>query len=165
MKALYIILISIFSLIIQSTILKHFTILGITPNLALIVLVCFSIFKGKYKGAFLGVFIGIIQDIIFSSVIGVNTLIYFLVGYVVGLFDDKVFKDNPFISTVFTSISTLSYHFLFFVFMYLLYSGSMNFFVVLNKIVIKEIIYNSILSIFVYKLFQKYFSKPYFRFR
>lgn len=106
---------------------------------------------------------GLIQDILFSRIIGFNALIYFIVGLTVGTFDDKVFKENSLISVVFVSLSTISYHFLFFLFMYLS-TINVNIFGMFNKIVLIEVIYNSLLSIIIYKQISKLYKNPYMKF-
>lgn len=165
MNILYFMLLSIFSIVIQTTILKHFSILGVTPNIVLIIIVSYSIFKGKFKGAFLGIFLGLLQDIIISSTLGINALIYFLIGYTVGIFNDIVFKDNPFTSIVFVSLSTFFYHTILFIFMFFIFNGGINFTFIFRRIILIEVFYNSIISILVFKVFQKTFNKSRFKFK
>lgn len=163
MKAINIILIVLFNFIFQTTIIHYFSFWGVIPNTTLIILVCFSLLRGRKKGAALGLFIGLIQDILFARIIGFNALIYFIVGLTVGTFDDKVFKENSLISVVFVSLSTITYHILYFLFMYF-NTINVNIFSLFNKIVLIEVIYNSLLSIIIYKQISKLYKNPYMSF-
>lgn len=153
------ILILIINFIFQTTILPHFSIAGVTPNTALIIVVIVALLKGKYKGAFIGLVAGLLQDVFFSKIIGINALIFFLIGYVVGLLDNKTFKEGlilPFLAVV---ISTFSYHIMYYFFMMFL-STDVSFLTIIKDIALKEAIYNSIISIFVYRQVLKHYKLP-----
>ena len=77
MKIFLIVLTVIINLIIQSTLIPYFEILGVVPNTALIIVVVLALAKGKYYGGVFGLIIGLLQDIIFSVTIGVNGFIFF----------------------------------------------------------------------------------------
>ncbi len=157
-------LILIINFIFQTTVLQHFSIMGIVPNTSLIILVIYGLLKGKYNGAFVGLVLGLLQDILFSKVIGVNALIYFLIGYVVGLLDDKVFKENLVLPFLTILASTFVYHVLYYLFMVFL-SKDVNIIIIMKDVLIGEMIYNSILSIFIYKRILKHFKEPQIKFR
>jgi len=148
----------------QSTLFQYFSILGVVPNTSLILIVSFALISGKRTGAIIGICIGLLQDIFFCDVIGVNTLIYFIIGYLVGLTDQKVFKENMFLPFAFTGLSTLFYHIAYFFFMYFL-SVSVQFMKLINDVVFIEMIYNSIISIFIYKKILQVYLEPRMSFR
>lgn len=150
-----IILILIINFIFQTTILPNFTIAGVAPNTALILIIIVALLKGKYKGAFIGLAAGLLQDMFFSKIIGINALIFFLIGYIAGMLDNRTFKQGlivPFITIV---ISTFSYHIIYYMFMMFL-SRDVSFFFMIKNIVFKEAIYNSIIFIFLYNQSIKY---------
>lgn len=143
---------------LESTILQHISIFGVVPNTSLIIIVCVSILSGKKTGSILGLILGFLQDMIFHDVIGVHALIYFIIGYVIGLTDKKVFKENLFLPFVFTAISTFAFHLTYYVFMYFL-SINIDLIKFIKNVVVLEIIYNSLLSVFFYKQFLKLFRQ------
>ncbi len=153
----YVILIIVINFIFQTTILPHFSIAGVVPNTALILIVMVALLKGKYKGAFIGLIAGLLQDIFFSKIIGMNALIYFLIGYVVGLLDNRIFKESAILPFLTVVISTFSYHIMYYFFMMFL-SRDVSFIIMMKDIVLKETIYNSIISIFVYKIIVKHYK-------
>jgi rod shape-determining protein MreD len=145
--------------ILQSTVLNIFSVGGVVPNTGLMIVIAFSLISGKKTGAIVGLTTGLLQDMLFSGVIGINTLGLFSVGLLVGNLDQKVFKENLFLPFVITLLST--------VFMYL----SQFFFIYFLKIevslmdlilgdMIKELIYNGAVTVFVYKLILNNYKEP-----
>lgn len=157
-------IVSILSFLLQSTILQHLRIFGVIPNISLIIIVCLSLLAGKKTGSIIGLVLGFLQDIIFFEVIGIHALIYFLIGYLIGLTDKKVFKENLFLPFVFTFIATFAFHTLYYVLMYFS-SINVNFTKIVSSIVLLEATLNSLLSIIFYKQFLKLYRQPKISFR
>ncbi len=157
------VIILILNFILQTTVFKHFSIIGVVPNTALIIVVIFALLRGKYKGAFTGLIAGLLQDILFAKIIGINALIYFLLGYVVGVLGDKVFKESLMLAFLTMLGSTLIYHIAYYLFMIFL-SRDISFITMIKDIAIKEMIYNSILTILIYKKVLKHYRVPKIRF-
>lgn len=156
-------IIIILNFILQTTVFKHFSIMGVSPNTTLIMVVIFALLRGKYSGAFVGLTAGLLQDIFFGKVIGINALIYFLIGYTVGLLDDKVFKENLILPFLTMLGSTLTYHIVYYFFMVFL-SIDISFTIMLKDITLIEMIYNSILTILIYRRVLKHYKGPKIRF-
>ncbi len=164
MRLLYLLLIIILNFILQTTVFQSFSIDNVVPNTTIIIIIAFALLKGKKVGSFLGICMGLLQDIIFSEVIGVNALIYFFIGYLIGLVDNKVFKDNSWIVVFFIAVATIFYHFLFYMFMYFL-GLEISFINMFKKVIAFELIYNIILSVPIYKGVNKLFKSPKLSFR
>jgi len=158
-----IIIIMIINFIFQGTILPYFEIFGVVPNTALIIVVIFALAKGKYYGGFYGLIFGLIQDIMYSPVIGINAFILFFTGFCIGYVEDTFARDNIISPIFFTSVATVCYNILYSLFLYFL-SRNINFTTAVRSVFSFEIVYNSIVSIAIYKLFQKIFSGPKIRF-
>ena len=163
MNIFIIFLIIAINFILQSTILTYVSIFGVLPNTSLIIIVVIALLKGKKAGGIVGLLIGLLQDIIFSSVIGVNGFIYFFVGYFVGMAENKLSKDNMLIPFIMTAGATVGYHLLYYLFMFFL-GHDIAFSVFFKKVVLFEMTYNSLLSILFYKWFSKIFIVPSIRF-
>lgn len=151
MRVFAVSIIIITNFIIQSTLLQYFRVLGIIPNTALIIVVGFAILWGKNRGAVIGFFTGILQDILAGSLLGANALIYMLIGYNIGTFEKNIYKDNHLTPIFFTVISTVLYHLMFYIVMYMTHH-QMHIWVLMRKIILPEVIYNGIISTFVYRL-------------
>lgn len=71
----------------QSTLLAHITLLGVIPQLALVVVVCLAYVDGEVAGASAGFLAGLLLDLLLpQSAVGLTALIYTLIGYGVGVF-------------------------------------------------------------------------------
>ncbi|QEK12305.1 rod shape-determining protein MreD [Crassaminicella thermophila] len=162
MNFFIVLLIIIINFLIQSTLLQHFRILGILPNTSLIIVVAFSILWGKKRGALIGFFTGLLQDILLGSMIGANALIYLLIGYNTGVFEKNIYKDNYLTPVFFVVISTAIYHLIYYVIMYMTYN-QVSLFFIFRRIAMLEIIYNSILSILIYKLLYNFNKRSYIK--
>lgn len=137
--------------------------MDVIPNTSLVIIVCYSLLSGKFRGASLGLFIGFIQDFIFYNTIGVHALIYFIIGFNIGSFEEKIYRDNPLVSVFFTVFATIGYNILFFTIMYFS-SYDITITYVVNKQLFVEVIYNSIVSVFIFKRMALMFKKPYINF-
>lgn len=70
---------------IQSTLLARLTLLGVIPQLVLVVVVCLAYLDGPRVGVVLGFAGGLLQDLLLpQSIIGLTAFVYTLLGYGVG---------------------------------------------------------------------------------
>lgn len=150
-------LIIILNLILQSTLFQWIKIYGVVPNTALILVISFAIYSGRNKGAVIGFFVGILQDIIFGRTIGLNALVFMITGYLVGLMDQKIFKENLLIPFVLTALATVFYETVNLLLIFLL-GYRIELLNVLKKMLIVEVTYNSILSLIIYFYVSKLFK-------
>lgn len=72
---------------LQSTLLSYATILGVIPQLVLVVVLCLAFTDGERVGLVAGFFGGLLQDLQLpeGSIVGLYALVYTLVGYGVGM--------------------------------------------------------------------------------
>lgn len=157
MKAIIIGIIIIINLILQSTLFQYFQVFGVLPNTALILVISFSVYSGKNKGALIGFIIGLLQDIVFGKMIGLNAMIYMLVGFTVGYVNRKLYKDNPIVPVLLTASSTVAYETIHMIFIYLM-RYRIELLTVFKNMLIIEVIYNSILSVFIYALISRLYK-------
>lgn len=163
MNIIAFILVILVNVIFQSTLLPYFNIFGRVPNTALALIVVVALLKGKYFGAFFGLTMGLIQDILFTSVIGVNAFIYFLIGYLIGSARKSLDTENTFIHIVFTIVATIFYNSIYALFLFFL-SRDLDSQVVLRNIVSLEIVYNSLIVLLLYKPMSRIFVMPSLKF-
>ena len=75
----------ILALALQSTLLAQATVLGVIPQVVLVVVVCLAYLDGERVGLVTGFSAGLLQDLLpFPAIIGLTALVYTLVGYAVG---------------------------------------------------------------------------------
>ena len=159
MTIFLLVLIILLNFLFSITILPYFSIMGILPNTALAIIIVIALDKGRYYGGFFGLFIGLLQDVFFSGHIGINALIFFLIGYSIGYMENIFARDNIINPVIFTSLATVFYNL--FYFLYLYFTGlkfTLSYFI--DRIFSIEIIYNALVAILVYKIFKRVFEQP-----
>lgn len=152
------VLIIIANFLLNITILPYFEVMGILPNTALAMVVVIALSKGRYYGGFFGIFIGLLHDILFSVHIGINALIFFFIGYLVGLSGNVFTRDNIINPVIFTSLGTVVYNLSYFLYLYFT-NIEFTYSYLIRRVVSIEIIYNALIAIVIYKIFKKIFGK------
>lgn len=153
----------ILNLVLQSTVLPYFEILGKVPNTGLIIVVIIALAKGRYYGGLLGMLMGLLQDILFSPTIGVNAMIYFFAGFLIGYIEDTFARDSLINIIIFTALGTIYYNIFYSLHMYFL-NRPITLIYAVESVFSFEVIYNCLLAVLIYKLFQKIISEPKIRF-
>ncbi len=157
MRLIIISLIVLANLILQSTLFQQIRIYGVIPNTALILVISFAIYGGKNEGAVIGFFAGILQDIVFGHTIGLNALIFTVIGYLIGLMDQKIFKDNLLVPFILTALTTVFYEMVNLLLIFLL-GYRIELLNIIKKMLITEVIYNSVVSLIIYHYLSKMFK-------
>lgn len=163
MSILALVLIIIINFILQTTIVPYFGILGIVPNTSLIIVVIIAILNGKRVGAISGLIIGLLQDVMFTMPIGINPFIYFFAGHFIGMTENKLSRESILLPISMTILSTIGYHIFYYLFTFFL-GYEISIVKIMKDIVIVETIYNTLLSIVLFKLLSKFFHAPSIRF-
>jgi rod shape-determining protein MreD len=135
----------------QSTILQKIAVFGVIPDIALVVLVFTSIKNGSMEGQVSGFLSGITLDVISSAPLGFNVLVRTLLGYLYGLFHQKLFVDvliGPFLLVFTATLLKAGMGAL----LGLVFPGSIAFFPSMGKIVLIEALYNAIASPVIFAL-------------
>ncbi len=159
MNTLIILLMIIFNLVIQTTIIPFFPIMGIVPNTALVLIVVIALKFGRVKGAIFGLLAGLLQDILFSSTIGINAFILFFVGYIIGFAENSFSRENIINPIIFTMAGTVFYNFVYSLFLFFL-SREIVFMDAIRNIFSIEIIYNALFAAIYGYLVHIIFAKP-----
>ena len=151
MKNLYIILIVFINLILQVTLYNFIKVFDVVPNVALILVVLFSLTTNVYMGGFIGLFTGLLYDVLIMDIIGINALIYFIVGVTLGNFSEEINRENKLLFVFVTAISTIFYHLATVFIMFFLRMNIANIILIVDKIII-QIVIKSLLCILVQRL-------------
>lgn len=141
----------ILNIVLQSTIVHSIKIRGIIPNTAIIVIVSMSLLRGSTEGAATGLVAGLLQDIFFGVSFGYYALFGMLLGFGVGKINKGFYRENYIMPVFVCSISTLAYESCIFL-TGILFSGNTNYFYFLINLIIPEMVYNSILTILIYRV-------------
>ena len=141
----------IINFVLQSTIWPQLAILGVTPDTALVLVVCYGILRGDIEGAIFGFFVGLTQDLSSGFFIGLFALLGFLIGYFSGKPFKDFFKDNYFLSFIIVVIASIFHQLVLYV-TTILITGQLEFFHYARIIILPKIIYTASLSIIIYSI-------------
>jgi|SRR5690554_549872 len=108
MRVLSILTVLLVSITLQSTIFARLNLFGITPDLILVITVCYGLLYGPYQGLIMGLAGGLLLDLAGGGILGINTLTKALLGYGAGFMEKTVFKDNILIPLAFLVIATVT---------------------------------------------------------
>ncbi|MDU3153176.1 MAG: rod shape-determining protein MreD [Anaerococcus hydrogenalis] len=80
-------IIAFITFILQITVFSKIDIFGANVNIVIGLVISLSLILGSKSGAYTGLVIGLLEDFMFSNIIGIRALSYFLIGYIVA--DDR----------------------------------------------------------------------------
>lgn len=153
--AICFILIFIIIYLLQANLFSWFNLAGIKPNLFVVLVLTIGLFAGKAIGITFGVVFGFILDLLIGKSIGISATMLGITGIVGGYLGKNFSKDSRITIITMIAITTFIYE-----------TGVilLNFFVnqtqttiwYFLKTLIIEIIYNSIITIIIYKLIIKF---------
>ena len=104
---------------VQSTLVPLLAIGGIKPDVLLVITVSAGLLCGKETGVGIGFFGGLLQDLLSGNVFGLNTFTKMVIGYLAGMAERKVFKENIFLPVAAMMIASLLNGLMVHIFIYL----------------------------------------------
>ena len=147
------------ALVIQLTLINSVTILGIKPDLILIVIVVFSLLKGAKEGTISGFTSGLLQDIFSTGLLGINALAKTVIGFTCGILKEKIFYEHIlFLIPVITFIASFMQSILIFLLLHA-FGIEYNLAWSLKQVTLPEALYSSLLSPFIFLVINKLFQK------
>jgi len=156
-RALTIFVILLISIVLQSTILARLNLFGVTPDLVLVITVCYGLLYGPSQGLFLGLAGGLLLDLAGGGILGINILTKALLGYGAGYMGKTVFKDNIFIPLLISAVATLAGEIAAFIFL-TAFGWHGRFFNYLFATILPLSLYNLLLAGPVYLLMLRYLN-------
>lgn len=144
----------ILGFILQTTVLHWIALANIVPNFLVIITVTFGYFRGKKEGMYIGFFLGLLVDLCYGNLIGLYAFLYMAIGYLAGKCNQLYYGEDLMVSVLFVAIGDFGFNLLCYCFDFLL-RGRISFFYYLIHIIIPEMVYTVLLSVFVCKLLHK----------
>lgn len=138
---------------LQSNLFSWFTIAGIKPNLFVILTLFISLFAGMKVGIGSGLLFGIFLDLVMGKSLAMYTIMLTVIAILGGYLDKNFSKDSRITIMIMVAASTLVFE----VGAYILSAFFLNANIeVLQfiKILVVEVIYNTIITIIIYPLVQ-----------
>ena len=140
--------------VLQTTTLQSLSFANITPNLLIIVVASFGLMRGKTEGMLVGFFSGLIVDIFCGFYLGIYALLYMYVGYLTGLFQKRFYPEDIKLPLLIISTSDLISNLIIYVILFLT-RNRYDFGYYFMNIILPELVYTTIITIFFYLLLLK----------
>ncbi len=106
MRTFYFLALVLGFILLQSTALNFIAINGIKPDLVLVLIILNGFLRGTREGAFLGFVGGVMQDLVSGGYFGMYALTNITAGYLGGLGEGRLYRDNRFIAAGLTWFCT-----------------------------------------------------------
>ncbi|MDO4617012.1 MAG: rod shape-determining protein MreD [Lachnospiraceae bacterium] len=145
------VLVVLAAFLLQSSVFPAITLLDITPNVLLMVTVCFGFMRGKRFGMLLGFFCGLLIDAFFGPILGFNAFVYMLIGYCNGYFYKVFFDEEIKVPMLLVAVSDLIYSILFYIAQFAI-RMRFAFSEYLLRVILPECIYTVVLTLLLYRL-------------
>jgi rod shape-determining protein MreD len=113
-----VLLLLLFAVFLQTVLLSHVSILGVTADLFVILTVIVAVSKGSLPASIFGFFAGLVADIAYYQPLGVRALIYVLAGYFVGMFVVRFGTVSPWSVALVAGVTSFLAQFVFGLFQY-----------------------------------------------
>ena len=153
--AIVLLIISFFVIFfLQSNFFTWFTIAGVMPNLYVILILFIGLFAKKKIGLIFGLLGGLYLDIVLSKVVGISALGFALIGILGEVLAKNFAKDSRITIMLMVVGSTLIYESITY-FANTFIAGNQIEVLAFFRIVVIEIIFNSLLTIILYPLIKK----------
>ena len=159
MKKFSIILCLILSFLIiyllQVNFFSWFNLAGVKPNLFVILALVIGLFSGRGLGTTFGILFGISLDFFIGKSIGVSAVMLGTVGFLGGYLDKSFSKDSRVTMITMIAISTFIYELGIIIFNSFVNNADLSIWYCI-KVLIIELIFNSIITIIIYPLIIKF---------
>ena len=153
-RKIVVMVIVIICFVLQCTLFKALSIASISPNLLIIVTSSFGFMRGKKDGLLIGFFCGLLTDIFYGGTLGFYAMIYMYLGYINGFFRKIFFPEDIKLPMILITASEFVCNLLVYVFQFLL-RRKFEFHYYMIHIIIPELVYTIMVTVFLYFLLLK----------
>ncbi|MDO4491534.1 MAG: rod shape-determining protein MreD [Lachnospiraceae bacterium] len=140
--------------LLQSSVFPAISLLDITPNLLLMVTVCFGFMRGRRFGMLVGFFCGLLIDFFFGPLLGLNALVYMYIGFFNGYFYKVFFDEEIKVPMLLVAVSDLVYGILYYGIQFAI-RMRFAFPQYLMQVILPECIYTVVMTLFLYRLLHR----------
>jgi rod shape-determining protein MreD len=120
----------------------------------IIVVSAFGLMRGNKEGMWVGFFCGLLIDIFFGFYLGVYALLYMYIGYFNGMFQKRFYPDDIKLPMILIGSSDVVNNLIIYLVMFLTRKRT-DFLYYFTSIIIPELIYTMVITIFLYFILLK----------
>lgn len=149
------VIIIFFAFFLQTSIFPLMPFFSASPNLLLIITFSYGLLYGESIGLITGFFCGILIDMYYDGIFGSFMLIYSLIGFVNGMLNTSFFEDSVTTSMLLSLSNGFAYNIYIYV-VHFLIRRKFNIAYYFQNIMIPNILFTLLVTVFVYKLLYKF---------
>ena len=135
----------------QSTLFHYLELAGVVPNLLLIITMSFGLMRGRKEGLLVGFFSGLLVDVFSGTVIGPFAFLYMTLGYANGFFHRIYYVEDVLLPMFMITVNDFLFNVSVY-FVYFMLRNKLQFSEYLVKIILPEMIYTILITLFFYKI-------------
>lgn len=142
------------SFILQCSVFSHIAFAGIIPNMMIVLTASFGFMRGEKEGLIIGFFCGLLNDIFFGSFLGFYALALMYTGYLNGKFSRIFYPEDIKLPIALIVTSDLSYGTICYILLFML-RGKFEFTYYFSHVILPEMLYTILVTLFLYPLILK----------
>ena len=136
--------------LLQTTVFQGLLLAGGVPNLILILVVAFAYMRGRKEGMYIGFASGLLIDLVYGDIVGLNAVLFVVVGYLVGICNEIYYRDELSVPIILIAISDFMFNFAYYVLHFLL--RGLQVFYYIWHIIMPEVVYTVLIACVLYRL-------------
>lgn len=142
------------SFVLQCSVFGHIAFAGIIPNMMIILTASFGFMRGEKEGLVIGFFCGLLNDVFFGSFLGFYALVLMYIGYLNGKFCRIFYPEDIKLPIALIITSDLSYGTICYMLLFMLRS-KFQFTYYFSHVILPEMLYTTVVTLFLYPLVLK----------
>ena len=140
--------------LLQSTVFQALSFASISPNLMIVVVSAFGFMREKKEGLWIGFFTGLLLDVFTGSILGFYALLLYVCGLFQRIFPENVLPEDIKLPMLLIAVSDFSCSLIIY-FLLFLFRGKFDILYYLLNIMIPELVYTMVVTIFLYFIILK----------
>ena len=151
----------IISFVLQTTLFNYHDVVGVAPDLLLVITMSFGIMRGRREGLLTCFFCGLLYDVFYGTLLGPFMFLYMVIGYVNGFFHRNYMMEDVMLPVIISMVDEMLIQFMIYIFAFLLRNRlSVGYYLI--HIILPRTVYTVLITVIVYRVYvriNKYLKK------
>ncbi len=143
--------------IFQPTLIQGISILGVSPDMFLIFVVCTGLLRGRGEGAVIGFIFGLIFDLLVGEFIGISAILYMYIGLSAGIIMERFVSDRVFVGALVIASGAFIYGVIYYIAYYIGFKD-LGFGTALLRTILPKTLYTGIAGLLLFAPVRKSFK-------